>query len=149
MVMQEVNHQLFTESVEEEIRISMEKEDSDIMEILGQLDLENFRERHPMSLSGGQKQRTAIATALASGREILFMDEPTSGLDLKHMLEVSKLLKQLYAAGHTVCVITHDLELLLECCTDEIHFRNGTICEQYAMDETGLEKIRKFFLRTY
>lgn len=149
MVMQEVNHQLFTESVEEEIRISMEKEDSDIMEILGQLDLENFRERHPMSLSGGQKQRTAIATALASGREILFMDEPTSGLDLKHMLEVSKLLKQLYAAGHTVCVITHDLELLLECCTDVIHFRNGTICEQYAMDETGLEKIRKFFLRTY
>ena len=93
MVMQEVNHQLFTESVEEEIRISMEKEDSDI-------------------------------------REILFMDEPTSGLDLKHMLEVSRLLKQLYAAGHTVYVITHDLELLLECCTDVIHFRNGAICEQ-------------------
>lgn len=150
MVMQDVNHQLFTESVEEEIRISMENEDEPrILEILEQLDLGKFRERHPMSLSGGQKQRTAIATALASRREILFMDEPTSGLDLRHMLEVSDLLKKLHAAGHTIYVITHDLELLLECCTDVLHFQNGSICGSYSLDESGIKKIRKYFLNSY
>lgn len=150
MVMQDVNHQLFTESVEEEIRISMENEDEPrILEILEQLDLGEFRERHPMSLSGGQKQRTAIATALASRREILFMDEPTSGLDLRHMLEVSDLLKKLHAAGHTIYVITHDLELLLECCTDVLHFQNGSICGSYSLDESGIKKIRKYFLNSY
>lgn len=86
MVMQDVNHQLFTETVLDEILISMEEENQEqAEEILSKLDLTDFKDRHPMSLSGGQKQRVAIASAIASKRSILFFDEPTSGLDYKHM----------------------------------------------------------------
>ena len=46
-------------------------------EILAELDLIGFKDRHPRSLSGGQKQRVAIASAIASKRSILFFDEPT------------------------------------------------------------------------
>lgn len=150
MVMQEVNHQLFTESVLDEVLISMEEENQErAEEILNRLDLLAFKDRHPMSLSGGQKQRVAIASAIASKRSILFFDEPTSGLDYKHMKEVANVLRQVRDTGITVYVITHDLELILDCCTDIVHFENGSIIDQFQMDEAGLEKIRNFFLRGY
>ena len=139
MVMQEVNHQLFTESVLDEVLISMEEENQErAEEILNRLDLLAFKDRHPMSLSGGQKQRVAIASAIASKRSILFFDEPTSGLDYKHMKEVANVLRQVRDTGITVYVITHDLELILDCCTDIVHFENGSIIDQFQMDEAGL-----------
>ena len=148
MVMQEVNHQLFTESVLDEVLISMEEENQErAEEILNRLDLLVFKDRHPMSLSGGQKQRVAIASAIASKRSILFFDEPTSGLDYKHMKEVANVLRQVRDTGITVYVITHDLELILDCCTDIVHFENGSIIDQFQMDEAGLEKIRNYFIK--
>lgn len=148
MVMQEVNHQLFTESVLDEVLISMEEENQErAEEILNRLDLLAFKDRHPMSLSGGQKQRVAIASAIASKRSILFFDEPTSGLDYKHMKEVANVLRQVRDTGITVYVITHDLELILDCCTDIAHFENGSIIDQFQMDEAGLEKIRNYFIK--
>ena len=148
MVMQEVNHQLFTESVLDEVLISMEEENQErAEEILNRLDLLAFKDRHPMSLSGGQKQRVAIAEAIASKRSILFFDEPTSGLDYKHMKEVANVLRQVRDTGITVYVITHDLELILDCCTDIVHFENGSIIDQFQMDEAGLEKIRNYFIK--
>ena len=148
MVMQEVNHQLFTESVLDEVLISMEEENQErAEEILNRLDLLAFKDRHPMSLSGGQKQRVAIASAIASKRSILFFDEPTSGLDYKHMKKVANVLRQVRDTGITVYVITHDLELILDCCTDIVHFENGSIIDQFQMDEAGLEKIRNYFIK--
>lgn len=148
MVIQEVNHQLFTESVLDEVLISMEEENQERAEkILNRLDLLAFKDRHPMSLSGGQKQRVAIASAIASKRSILFFDEPTSGLDYKHMKEVANVLRQVRDTGITVYVITHDLELILDCCTDIVHFENGSIIDQFQMDEAGLEKIRNYFIK--
>lgn len=148
MVMQEVNHQLFTETVLDEVLISMEEENQEqAEEILAKLDLTGFKDRHPMSLSGGQKQRVAIASAIASKRSILFFDEPTSGLDYKHMKEVANVLRQVRDTGITVYVITHDLELILDCCTDIVHFENGSIIDQFQMDEAGLEKIRNYFIK--
>lgn len=148
MVMQEVNHQLFTESVLDEVLISMEEANQKrAEEILSRLDLLDFKDRHPMSLSGGQKQRGAIASVIASKRSILFFDEPTSGLDYKHMKEVANVLRQVRDTGITVYVITHDLELILDCCTDIVHFENGSIIDQFQMDEAGLEKIRNYFIK--
>ena len=148
MVMQEVNHQLFTESVLDEVLISMEEENQErAEEILNRLDLLAFKDRHPMSLSGGQKQRVAIASAIASKRSILFFDEPTSGLDYRHMKEVANVLRQVRDAGITVYVITHDLELILDCCTDIIHLEDGSVIDQYGMDEDGLRKIREYFIK--
>ena len=148
MVMQEVNHQLFTETVLDEVLISMEDESKEQAEkILAELDLTDFKDRHPMSLSGGQKQRVAIASAIASKRSILFFDEPTSGLDYKHMKEVANVLQPVRDTGITVYVITHDLELILDCCTDIVHFEDGSIIDQFPMDADGLEKIRNYFIK--
>ncbi|MCR5816170.1 MAG: ABC transporter ATP-binding protein, partial [Ruminococcus sp.] len=92
MIMQDVNHQLFTESVKDEVCLSMtDKQLTDAdkekrsMDILSQLDLTAYSNTHPMALSGGQKQRTAIASGIASSKPIIIFDEPTSGLDLAHM----------------------------------------------------------------
>ena len=124
MVMQDTGNQLFTESVLDEVLISLpkntENEKERATEILNKLDLEPFLERHPQSLSGGQKQRLAIACALASGREILLLDEPTSGLDHAHMMETARLLKQLKALETTVIVVTHDSELIHACCSRKL-----------------------------
>ena len=116
--MQDVNHQLFTDSVLEEVLISQDKEDKEeALRILDSLDLKEFADRHPLSLSGGQKQRVAVASAIASGRDIILFDEPTSGLDYYHMLQVSDILKSLKEKGRTVIIVTHDTELIERACT--------------------------------
>ena len=121
LVMQDVNHQLFTESVLDEVLISQNlQNEEEARRILVNLDLEQFANRHPQSLSGGQKQRVAVASAIASGRDILLFDEPTSGLDYIHMKEIGKLLKELKELGKTVIVVTHDRELIKECCDTEL-----------------------------
>lgn len=147
MVMQDVNHQLFTESTEEELRISMKDADPETVDsVLERLDLEVFRNRHPMALSGGEKQRVAIATALVSGREILVFDEPTSGLDLGHMQEVSQEIRMLSNMGKTVLVITHDYELIVSCCSHVLHLENGAVEEQYQLDSAGIKRLQAFFM---
>nr|MCR5720654.1 ATP-binding cassette domain-containing protein [Lachnospiraceae bacterium] len=123
MVMQDVNHQLFTDSVLEEVMISQKVEDRDVaMKILDSLNLTEYADKHPLSLSGGQKQRVAVASALASGRDIILFDEPTSGLDYYHMLRVSKLLRELKEKGKTIIIVTHDIELIKTACTHIISF---------------------------
>ncbi len=147
MVMQDVNHQLFTESTEEEMLISRTKScDYSIDMILERLDLLPLKERHPMSLSGGQKQRVAIATALISGKEILVFDEPTSGLDLQHMKEVARELSLLRQMKKTSLVITHDYELIVSSCTHVLHLEQGEVRSTYALDEEGVKHLKDFFL---
>ena len=147
MVMQDVNHQLFTESTEEEMLISMAEPATDKADaVLDRLDLLQFKERHPMALSGGQKQRVAIATALVSERKILVLDEPTSGLDLQHMKEVADELVTIQKIGKTSLVITHDYELIVSCCTHVLHLEHGMVQEQYALDVAGLQRLQKFFI---
>ena len=149
MVMQDVNHQLFTESTEEEMLISMAEPASDKADaILDRLDLLQFKERHPMALSGGQKQRVAIATALVSDRKILVLDEPTSGLDLQHMKEVADELVTIQKMGKTSLVITHDYELIVSCCTHVLHLEHGVVQEQYALDAAGLQLLKNFFIES-
>lgn len=115
LVMQDVNYQLFSDSVREEVLLGIqeEKEWSHVLESLGIL---NYAENHPMSLSGGQKQRVAIASAILADKELIIMDEPTSGLDGYHMKQVGKLLQKLKEQGKAIIVITHDEELVAGWC---------------------------------
>ena len=116
-VMQDVNHQLFSDSVWGECRMSApDAPDSSLKGVLDSLHLLPFRERHPMSLSGGQKQRLAVATALLSEKPILIFDEPTSGLDYARMAEVSGVIRSLARQGRIVLVVTHDQEFLQRAC---------------------------------
>jgi len=146
MVMQDVNHQLFTESVLDEVLLSMGTEDeTQAEEILKGLDLLGLKALHPMALSGGQKQRVAIASAVASNRDIILFDEPTSGLDLKHMREVAANLLQLAAMGKTVIVVTHDPEFILSSCTHVVQMENGGLAANYPLDENGAARMLSFF----
>ena len=146
MVMQDAGHQLFTESVLDEVLISLPDEDETAAkDILARLDLTPYLDRHPASLSGGQKQRLAIASAIAAERSVVFLDEPTSGLDHRHMMQTAELLRALRRGGKSVYVITHDPELIGECCSDILRMEDGRIAESYPMDTVGLEKIRAFF----
>lgn len=130
LVMQEAGQQLFTESVIEEVLLSLPERKSAPAEalhrarqMLAKVNLQDLAERHPASLSGGQKQRLAVACALASEREILLFDEPTSGLDYKHMMETAALLKQLQKEGKSILLATHDTELIEAACTRKADLR--------------------------
>lgn len=134
LIMQDVNHQLFTESVLDEILLGMNSQDEKAaQEILERLNLKEYASCHPMALSGGQKQRVAIGSGVSSGREIVVFDEPTSGLDYRQMLAVSATLRELAASGKTLLVITHDPEFILNCCQSVIHMEHGKIEEQYLL----------------
>ena len=127
MVMQDVNHQLFAETVLEEVMLGMETEDeTQALELLKKLGLYKLRDRHPMSLSGGQKQRAAIASAILAGKRILIFDEPTSGLDYNSMVQTADLIGSL-DKDITVLIVTHDMELIERCCTHILHIENGRI----------------------
>ena len=134
LIMQDVNHQLFTESVLDEVLLGMKPQDENLaLEILDGLNLKQYTENHPMALSGGQKQRVAVASGISSGSEIVVFDEPTSGLDYRQMLAVSATLKKLAASGKTLLVITHDPEFILNSCQSVIRMEQGKIVEQYPL----------------
>lgn len=117
MVMQEVNHQLFSDSVKNECMLANEEaSEQEIRELLEKFDLEEYAEYHPMILSGGQRQRLAICQAVMGEKKLLIFDEPTSGLDFKHMCQVEKLMKQLSEEKYIIIVVTHDYEFLNRAC---------------------------------
>ncbi len=116
LVMQEVNHQLFSDTVFGECEQLGTANPEEIRRVLKHFDLDGYEDVHPMALSGGQKQRLAVATAVLSGREVLIFDEPTSGLDYRHMMEVCQITKQLAKDGRIVLVVSHDKEFMQEAC---------------------------------
>ena len=117
MVMQEVNHQLFSDSVKNECLLANEEtSEQKIRELLEKFDLEEYAEYHPMILSGGQRQRLAICQAVMGGKKLLIFDEPTSGLDFRHMCQVEKLMKRLAEEKYIIIVVTHDYEFLNRAC---------------------------------
>ena len=150
MVMQDVNHQLFTEDVLDELLLSMGGEDEKAdtaraKEILNSLDLLDKVKLHPMSLSGGEKQRVAIGSAIASDKKILIFDEPTSGLDYRHMLEVSDNLNRLKEMGKSLFLITHDPELIYKCCTYLLFIQGSKVLWHRPMDGEAVKLLRAFF----
>ena len=120
LVMQDVNHQLFTDSVEEEIKLGVKDLSQDRLDkVLFGLELTELKDRHPMSLSGGQKQRVAIASVLCKNSRFIFFDEPTSGMDHKNMMKISKLIKEMKADNNIIFIVSNDIEFLNET-TDSI-----------------------------
>ena len=143
MVMQEVNHQLFTDSVKEEIVLGVKNPDEEALNaVLTKMDIERLKDRHPMTLSGGQKQRVAIAAAVFCKKKILIFDEPTSGLDFFHMMQTAELIKTLKADDTYIFVITHDYELIAAACDIAVEVKNGRIESQYVLNTPGFERLQ-------
>lgn len=148
MVMQDVNHQLFAESVLGEVLLGMtgENREKRALDILQDLDLDELATEHPLSLSGGQRQRVAVAQALANDRPLIVYDEPTSGLDLAHMQQVADTIRRVRDRGATQVVITHDPEFVLSCCTHVAAMENGRIADVFPLREETVDRLANLFL---
>ncbi|UNC93094.1 ABC transporter ATP-binding protein [Candidatus Contubernalis alkaliaceticus] len=147
-VMQDADYQLFTESVEDELKLGNEAVfdlEEKVEKTLKALGLDRFRERHPASLSGGQKQRVTIAVALVRDSQIVIFDEPTSGLDAENMKRVAAMLLKIAGEGKTVFVISHDYEFILHSCTWIVYLKEGKFIEDFPLNEKSLERLWDIF----
>lgn len=112
-VMQDVNNQLFTDSVMAEIKLGIGNISVDkLNQVIKKLKLSSLLDRHPLSLSVGQKQRVAIASTILSQKTLLYFDEPTSGMDYLNMIAISKLLRDSSTNNNIIIIVSHDVEFL-------------------------------------
>ncbi|MGN1281406.1 MAG: methionine ABC transporter ATP-binding protein [Succinivibrio sp.] len=110
--------------------MSKEQIDKRVAELLSMVGLEDKADVYPAQLSGGQKQRVGIARALATNPKILLCDEATSALDPKTTSSILKLLCDLKEKLNlTIVIITHQLEVIKECCDRVAVIDEGVISE--------------------
>jgi len=97
----------------------------------------DFEQRRFETLSGGEKQRVVIASALAQAADLLLLDEPTASLDLGYQLEIGSLLRRLNgAAGTTMVISTHDLNLAAALCDEVVLLGQGQVLARGPIEET-------------
>ncbi|MDG3231247.1 ABC transporter ATP-binding protein [Streptococcus suis] len=104
-----------------------------------------FRNWPISALSYGQKKRVTIASILVLNPEIILLDEPTAGQDQRHYREMMEFLDQLNAQGHTIVMITHDMQLMLDYSDRAVVVVDGQIIEdaspaEILSDDTVIER---------
>jgi energy-coupling factor transport system ATP-binding protein len=121
-VFQNPDHQLFSETVEDEIAFALKNfgfEESVIKKqvdwALNLLDISQYRKTSPFMLSGGERKRVALASILAWDPKVVILDEPTIGQDHQQKEKLQQFILQLNAQKKTVVVVTHDVEFVAEC----------------------------------
>lgn len=122
LIFQNPDHQLFAETVAEELSFSLRnfgfKEDvieRRVTSLLNTLDLDRYRNSSPFVLSGGERKRVALAAILAWDPKHVIMDEPTIGQDYLQKDRLRNFIVQLLSQGKTIVVVTHDVEFVAEC----------------------------------
>jgi energy-coupling factor transport system ATP-binding protein len=122
LVFQNPDHQLFCETVEEEIAFGLKNFgfNKDVLServtwALNLLNLSRYRKVSPFMLSGGERKRVALATILAWDPKILVLDEPTIGQDFHEKDKLLQFIIQLNSQGRTVIMVTHDVEFVADC----------------------------------
>jgi len=133
-VFQNPDHQLFSETVEEEISFALRNfgfEESVVEDrvtwALNLLGLVQYRKTSPFMLSGGERKRVALASVLAWNPEILILDEPTIGQDYQQKEKLRQFVLQMRTQGKTVIIVTHDVEFVAECNPRVLLMREGKI----------------------
>ncbi|MFX1364725.1 MAG: energy-coupling factor ABC transporter ATP-binding protein [Promethearchaeota archaeon] len=134
IIFQNPFHQLFANSVEEEIKFSLKsynlpKEEIQIKvdQILSEFNLEKYRNRSPLNLSGGESKKLAIASIICRDPEILIFDEPTLGQDAKEIEFFIDLIEKERKNGKTIIIITHNIEFAYEFIPRSILMADGQI----------------------
>lgn len=112
-----------------------EEAETEAIELLKRVGLEDKAKAYPSQLSGGQKQRIAIVRALAMHPEVMLFDEPTSALDPEMVGEVLNVMKQLADEGMTMIVVTHEMGFAREVGTRILFMDDGKIAEQGTPEE--------------
>ncbi len=121
-VFQNPDHQLFSETVEDEIAFALKnfgfKENVTKRRVtwaLNLLGLTQYRKTSPFMLSGGERKRVALASVLAWNPKILILDEPTIGQDYQQKEKLRQFILQMKAQRKTIIIVTHDVEFVAEC----------------------------------
>jgi energy-coupling factor transport system ATP-binding protein len=133
-VFQNPDHQLFSETVEDEVAFALknfgfEKEviEKRIDWALNLLSLTQYRKTSPFLLSGGERKRVALASVLAWDPETLVLDEPTIGQDHEQKEKLRQFILQMQTQGKTVVAVTHDVEFVAECNPRVVLMKEGKI----------------------
>ena len=133
-VFQNPDHQLFSETVEEEISFALRnfgfKEDvtkNRVTWALNLLSLTQYRTTSPFMLSGGERKRVALASVLAWDPKILILDEPTIGQDYQQKEKLRQFILQMRTQKKTIIMVTHDVEFVAECNPRVLLVREGKI----------------------
>ena len=108
------------------VRPKERKERAEAM--LERVGLAERRHHRPNQLSGGQQQRVAIARALVTNPSLLLADEPTGALDQKMGRQIMELFQELSGEGHTIIMITHDLNIAKQA-RRVVHIIDGNLTE--------------------
>ncbi|NFN85994.1 ABC transporter ATP-binding protein [Clostridium sporogenes] len=134
LVFQNPEHQFIKMTVEKEMALSLEirKQNSETIKntvdsYLSMFDLDNHRLSNPFSLSQGQKRRLSTASMMINGQSILILDEPTYGQDRVNLKELINLLYKINSQGTSILMITHDMDMILNCCDRVIQLENGEV----------------------
>ena len=115
------------------IHVKKMKKNEAIDEAVKQLQLVGMLERkdhYPNALSGGQKQRVGIARALAMHPDVILFDEPTSALDPEMIGEVLDVIKEAKKQGHTMIIVSHEMDFVCQMADQVIFMDGGYIIEQ-------------------
>lgn len=146
LVMQDMDYQFFTESVESEMKFGSADNDLEkIDSLLMKLGLTEFKDKIPFELSGGQKQRLLIAISALANVNLLMFDEPTSGLDYVNMTKVSGILKDL-SKNSALIVATHDIEFLYKTCNRVVYLDDKVIKEDFYLNLKNKKKVNNIFI---
>lgn len=146
LVMQDMDYQFFTESVESEMKFGSADNDLEkINSLLMKLGLIEFKDKIPFELSGGQKQRLLIAISALANVNLLMFDEPTSGLDYVNMTKVSGILKDL-SKNSALIVATHDIEFLYKTCNRVVYLDDKVIKEDFYLNLENKKKVNNIFI---
>ncbi len=134
IIFQNPFHQLFANSVEDEIKFSLKSFDlpkdglqTKINDILTKFNLEKYRDRSPLNLSGGESKKLAIASIVCRDPEILIFDEPTLGQDAKEIEFFINLIQNEKLNGKTIIIITHNVEFSYEYIPRTVLMTDGQI----------------------
>jgi len=133
-VFQNPDHQLFSETVEEEIAFALKNFgykptviEQRITWAVNLLGLTQYRKTSPFMLSGGERKRVALASVLAWDPQVLVLDEPTIGQDHQQKENLRQFILQLQTQNKTVVIVTHDVEFVAECNPRVVLMREGKI----------------------
>ena len=133
-VFQNPDHQLFANSVADELRFSLgqdtttdEEQERSIAKTLDIVGLGHMVNRHPFSLSRGQRQKLAVAASLIHEPRIILLDEPTTGQDRRSLGDLLDLLARLNKQGNTTIMVTHDMDVVTAYATRVIVMADGEV----------------------